>query len=89
MLVRSYLKKLKNSADDDLPYNDLEKVIKEGNSPTEINRRKGMKFSTLGKDVCLTENSIEADSDLLKLGEHMKKEHKELARDLSTSYIGK
>jgi hypothetical protein len=53
MLIRSHLKKLKNTNQDDLPYNDLEKVIKEGNSPTEINKRKGLKkVERLGEDIC-------------------------------------
>jgi len=36
MLVRSYLKKLKKSRKDDLPYNDLERVIREGDSRTDL-----------------------------------------------------
>ena len=53
MLIRSHLKKLKNTNQDDLPYNDLEKVIKDGNSPTEINKRKGLKkVEHLGEDIC-------------------------------------
>jgi hypothetical protein len=66
MLIRSHLKKLKHTKNDELPYNDLEKVIKEGNSPTEINKRKGLKkVERLGEDICQSGQSIEADSDLL------------------------
>jgi len=42
----------------------------------------------MGEDLCSGGNSIEDDSELLKLGKDLRKKHKELAQDLDDNYIG-
>ena len=89
LLVRSHLKKLSKTQHDDLPYNDLERVIKEGESRTEIKHgpnkdrlAKGQR--QLGEDICTAGNSIDQDHDLLKLGKNLTGD---LSKEYSMSYV--